>query len=448
MGVREQALSHLTGLWADGGAAVLHSAGMRGGWESVIGPLPDELLQVGGPPEVAAETLLGRLRDLYHKAGRHREALAFARAAHERISRRLGDEHPMTLLAGSRLGAQLDTLGRHDEATPYLQAAWRGLYRAFGTDPRAATAAQLLARNLRSRGDLAAAYARIEDALALRQVLSPSKLGLLLAQRAELRMEIDGDETAAPMLQDAWEVLVRERGEHDRVTLDRARILGPMWVRLEDPHRAARVLESLWKWVEPNGSPAEKARVSFDLGKSLDAIGQEERGLRLIEEGLRRTRELTEPDGTPHPDLPNRLATWARVQEQRGRRQQAEGFLLEAVEAERQIHGPTSGSVGLRQASVGDLCYRMGRLDEAIGWFEAGLGLVRADYGDESDVSQLVAERLVDLLLEKADQCFDELRDPELGWEYIYRGRGITLDVLGPDHPAHKTLKYYRKGGG
>lgn len=445
--MREQAVSHLESLWADGGAAVLRGAGMTAGWASVVGPLPEELLAVHGPADVAGEALLGRLRDLYNKAGRKREALAFARAAHDRVGRRLGPDHPMTRIAAMRLGSQLDLLGRHEDATEFLELAWRGLYRAFGTDKRSATAAQLLAKNLRSRGDLPGAFARIQDALTIRQVLTPNQIGLLLAQRAELRMEIEGDEAAAPMLQDAWEVLCREKGVHDRVTLDRARILGPMWQRLDEHAQAVKVLETLWGWVQAKGDPVERARVGFDLGRSLDLTGEHERGLRLMKEGLESTRRLQGEAGAPHADLPQRLATWARVEEQRGHRQQAEGFLLEAVEVERRIHGPSSGSVGLRQASVGDLAYRLGRLDDAIGWMESGLGLLRSDFGDEHPVTHLVAERLVDFLLEKADHCFDVLGDAELGWEYIYQGRWITLDILGAEHPSHKTLKYYRSGG-
>jgi len=444
VGVREQAVASLEGLWPDGGAAVLRGAGAATSWSQIVAPLPDELLKAGGTPTMVGETLLGRLRDLYSKAGRAREALAFARAAHDRVGKRLGEGHPLARMAQMRLGAMLDELGRHEQATEHLQAAWRGLYKAFGTDPRSATAAQLLARNLRNVGDLPAAEARLRDALTIRRVTAPTKLGLLLAQVAEITRELSGDEAAAPSFQEAWEVLVRERGEHDRVTLGRARVLGPMWLRLGEHAAAARVLDSVWRWASAHAEPGERARVAFDYGRALDGSGEPERGVRLMDEGLRWTRAYRDERGLPHPDLAQRLATWARVNEHRGRRQEAEGYLLEAVEVERQLHGPQSAQVGIRQAAVGDLVYRMNRLDDAIGWMDAGLGLLRSDLGDENDLTALVAERLVDLLLEKADYCFEVLRDPDLGWEYIFQGRGITLDILGPEHPAHKTLKYYR----
>jgi len=444
--VREQAVAALKGLWPDGGAVVLRGAGVATSWEEVLAPLPDELLGAPGPPAMVGETLLGRLREIYGKAGRKREAMSFARAAWDRTSSRLGNDHPMAQMQGMRLGALLDELGRHDEATPYLERAFKVLYKAFGTDPRAATAAQFLARNLRNRGDLPAADARLQDALSIRRITNPTKIGLLLAQIAEVRREVGGDEAAAPVFYEAWETLCRERGPHDRVTLDRARVLGPMALRLGDPESAAEVLESLWAWVEKHGSPEERAKVAFEYGRALEAIGHDDRGVRMMNEGLRWTREQRDTDGGPHPDLAQRLATWARVNEQRGRPQEAEGYLLEAVEIDKQVHGAGSAQVGIRQAAVGDLVYRMGRLDEAIGWMDAGLGLLRSDLGDEAELTALVAERLIDLLLEKADECFDVYRDPMLGWEYIFQGRGITLDILGPEHPAHKTLKYYRGG--
>ncbi|MFK7928883.1 MAG: tetratricopeptide repeat protein [Myxococcota bacterium] len=445
MGVREQVVADLHGLWADGGEGVLRRAGLGAAWSDVVAPIPDELLQTGSAGAASAELVLGRLRDLYAKAGRSREALAFARAVYERTSTRLGASTTGALMAQAQLGVLLNKLERAEEAHPHLDAAWRGLNQHLhGPDSKLAAVAAALGRVLRHLGEPEAALARLEDALRMRRVLTPGKTGLLTAQVAELRIEMGMEEDAAPLLQEAWESLCRDRGEHHRLSVDRARALSSLWLRLDEHARAVPVFQSLWAWVKDNGEPHERAQVGFDLGRALDATARPEQGLRLMEEALKLTRTLPTDDGRPHPDLPQRLATWARLSEGRGRRQEAEGFLLEAIELERQLYGSDSAQVGIRQAALGDLAYRMGRLDDAIGWVDAGLDLVRSGLGDEHELSALVAERLIDLLLEKADHCFDVLKDPSLGWEYVFRGQAVCLDVLGPDHPSHKALKYYR----
>lgn len=449
MGVREEAIANLQALWPDAGVGVLKRAGLAADWTAVVGPIPDELLAAPGDAQMAGQTVLGRLRDLYRQAGRSREALAFARAGADRARQHFGGHHPQALLAAMHLGVLLDRLDRTDEALPHLFAAWAGLVRAYdNAHIHVASSAAAYGRALRRAGDPVAAEARLSDALKIRRLVTPGKTGLLAAQVAELRIETDRDDEAAPLLQEAWESLCRDKGEHDRLALDRARTLSSLWLRLDEHARAVPVFQSLWAWVQPNGSAVERAQVGFDLGRCLDATARPEQGLRLMDEALRITRTLEGEDGAPHPDLPQRLATWARVSEDRGRRQEAEGYLLEAIEAEKQIFGEQSAQVGIRQAAVGDLVYRMGRLDEAIGWIDSGLSLVRSALGDEHELSALVTERLIDLLLEKADQCFEVLDDPETGWEYVYRGQWLCLDILGPDHPAHKTLKYYRNSGG
>lgn len=442
MDAREAAINRLPTLWSDGGSAVLTSAGFAS-WRDVVGPMPEALFLVGdGTRETI--TILVKLREVFRRANRPRVALAFGRGVVDRASALIADDPVFVFTQVGALGRLLDGLGRHDEAGELLERAWRGLSSVLGEELAVANAAQSLGKNLRNRGDLAAASARIGEALAIRRLKTPGKIGALMAQRAELILELEGDESAADPLYEAWKCLVNERGATAPFTIGRARLAAPVLHRVGRSHDAVEIFETIESWVREQGDPARLASFAFEFGRSLDAIGKEERSTRLVDESLRITKMIGEAQGGAMAELPQRLSTWALMQERRGRRNQAEGFMLEALEVETLLYGPTSTQVGLRQFVLGDLTYRAGRLDAAIGWIDSGLGLLRSSLGDEHELAALVAERLVDLLLEKADECIDELNDPDTGWEYIYRGRAITLDILGPDHPAHRTLKYYR----
>lgn len=446
MGAKQDAVAHLSALWDDGGASVLQRAGLAGGWEAVVSAIPDVLLVPPADSLHPGQLLLGRLRDLFFQANRLDVAQVLAAALCDVQTETLGSRHVDTLTSRGRLGSILARAGEPEQAAVHLEMAGRGL-RAALTEPdlRLAVVATELGRLRHASGDLPGAEQLLRMAYEIRQVVTPDRLGLAAAQLAEVMVEVGHEVEGAELLQTAWETLIAERGEHDRVTVDRARSLGPLWLRLEEHDKGAVVLRSLWAWVADHGDDEERASVQFALGRCLDATGHREEGLRLIEQSIRWTRGWLDDEDRPHPELPQRLSIWARLAEDRARPDEAEGYLLEAVEAERLLHGPDSPEVGLRQAAVGDLCYRMRRLDDAIGWMDAGLGLLRTALGDHHDLSKLVAERLVDYMLEKADDCIDVYKDADLGWRYIERARAICADVLGPAHPSHRTLKYYRE---
>jgi tetratricopeptide (TPR) repeat protein len=442
---REQAIVALCAIWEDEGEDFLWRAGLGPTWADVLAPLPDVLFDVSDSPFPVDDTLLGRLRELFVQAELGDAAVALAEAAYELRSQRLGPRNADTLVAQNRLGVVLDRFGDPVLAGVQLEAAARGLREALPKpDVRQALAYADLARHLHTQGDLERAQFFMEQAYRVRRIVTPDRSGLIAAQLAELRLEAGQESEGAELLQDAWNQLRRERGDAHNDTLDRARTLGPLWLRLEQPARAVPPLRSLWAAVEHADDEDEAMRVAFDLGRALTATGHDEEGFRLIDRAVAWCRDVEDEDGLPHPDLPQRLVVWSRLLEERGNADEAEGYLLEAVEAEKLLHGDESAEVGLRQAAVGDFLHRRGRYEEALGWMDAGLSLVRSSVGDEHDLSRVVGERLVEYLVQRADAAFDELRDPGLAREYIDRARFLTLDVLGSDHPLHRTVKYYR----
>jgi len=441
--IRERGLAQLRGVWADEGADVLGRAGLAQDWGVVLAPVPEVMLAVADGPPDPGEVLLERMRDLFVQAGRVDVALVLAEEVVQVKLGRYGEQDPGALLALARLGALYDGEQMYAEARNALETALDGLSSAGPSVPLAMVAEQL-ARHYRVTEAFDRAEQVLQLALDTLKVVGPDKLGLIAAQLAELQIEDERDEQAVNNLELAWRTLARVYGPSHPTTLDRARVLGPLLNRLDRYEEAAEILRPLWVAMRNSPDLEERAAVAFELGRALDATGVREEAHRPIEHAVRWARAAQGEDGAPHRTLPTRLSTWSRLSEERGRPDEAEGILLEAMEAERQLFGPGSPEVGLRHAAIGDLYYRMNRLDEALGWFDAGLSLIRSELGDSHPVAGLVAERLVDLLLEKADQCFEVLGQPDLGWEFIERGKWITLDVLGSAHPSLQTLKYYK----
>jgi tetratricopeptide (TPR) repeat protein len=71
------------------------------------------------------------------------------------------------------------------------------------------------------------------------------------------------------------------------------------------------------------------------------------------------------------------LALAARVMASRGRADEAERLLIEAMEVDRRAHGPASVEVAQRQAAIGRFVLRQGRVEDALGWLETAVGVLR-----------------------------------------------------------------------
>ena len=443
MSIRDRGLAQLRSLWVDEGADVLSRAGLTPDWGAVLAPIPDVMLAAPSGPEDPGEVLLARMRDLFVQAGHARIGLVLGEELVQVKMDRYGETDRGALMALARLGGMYDDHEMHGDAREALETAMAGLSTDQPTLDQAMVS-EALARHYRATDEPHLAERCLSRAVRLLRIVAPDKLGLVAAQLAELQIEDERDEEAVPNLELAWRTLERVQGADHPQTLDRASLLGPLLNRLDRHEDAVEVMRPLWRHMARSEDLEERAAVAYEFGRALDATGVREEAHRLIEIAVRWSRSAEDEDGLPHPTLPTRLATWARLAEERGRPDEAEGILLEAMEAERNLFGPGSPEVGLRHAAIGDLYYRMGRLDDAVGWFDAGVSLLRSELGDQHEVTGVVAERLVDLLLEKADYSYEVLRDPELGSEFIEQGKWITLDILGPSHPALNTLKYYK----
>jgi len=190
------------------------------------------------------------------------------------------------------------------------------------------------------------------------------------------------------------------------------------------------------------GDASLVAELAFVLGMALHQCGVREESFRLVEDSVRWTRSA----GGPHLELPKRLGGWARLLGERGGAEQVEGVLREALEAETTLFGPDSVEVGQRYAGLGALAARNGRIEEAMGWLEAGVGTLRATAGDGDSRTRKAATVWVDLVL---DQTRTAVRGRDLGdaSSYARQAAELTAPVLGEGDSRIRELRAVAGGG-
>ena len=108
-------------------------------------------------------------------------------------------------------------------------------------------------------------------------------------------------------------------------------------------------------------------------------------------------------------------------------------MLLEALEADRRVHGDDTSQVASRYASIGLLCRQMGRSREAIGWLEPAVSLLRGTLGDEDDMTCSAVDALVELWLDEGKEAMGR-HDHGYARDVLLRAVGPARDVLGKRH--------------
>jgi tetratricopeptide (TPR) repeat protein len=231
---------------------------------------------------------------------------------------------------------------------------------------------------------------------------------------------------------------VKQEGATSPRACARGQLLGAVCNQLERYAQAVKVLRPVYDAL-PAEDRERRAGVAFELGLALDRTGAREEGLRRIEEALRLTRQLSE-GGRPHPALPNRLTMMAQVHLDRGRVEEAEGVLLEALEVEKRLQGEASPEVAARYAALGAFCVRHGREQEALGWADAAASLLRSTLGDEHPDTKAAVEQAAALLLREAEAALAR-RDRELAADLLKRGTEIAAPVLGFTHEKVRKIR-------
>ncbi len=423
----------LEGAFADRGAAVCAETGLGGSWPEVLATAPAGLLS--GVTD--AEAALERLRDGWATSAL-RPAFAVAKALVVVRGRRLGADAPDVLVDLAALGEIAGRAGLRAQADAALDRAWAVSRSSLGgNDLRVAVIAGHRASHRYRNGDLAEADAMLEAALRIRRAVAPGSVGPTVARLAEVRMAAGRPGDALPLLEEAWRGYRAALGPDDPRCRQRARTLAATAIAQGQPGRAVDALRDLLASARAADHADEVMGFAFELGIALVRLGRMEEGQRLADEALRLTRAVRPG---PHPELPRRLNAWVEITLRRGRREEAEGLLLEALEAEKRLHGPTSFEVAVRYVQIAQFCREQGRHAEALGWLEPGATLVRAAAGDSSPATRHAVGLLVDVLAEEAVAA-NGRRDRVLAEQLAERALSVGSPVLGADAPAVRKLR-------
>lgn len=426
----------IAALFEDGGETLLREAGIGPDWPSALAHVPPELLDVGGPNP--GLTLVMVLRDFWSKRNDLRPAIAATRALLRFHVGRGGHDSPDTLVELGALGALAQRAGKVEEGAQLLEKSYQDLKIAVGSrDLRLAVVASNLALHHVRRGDHGTAEALLANAYRIRTLLAPQTTAQAAAQLGEVRAKLGRELEASPLYREAWEKTKAQFGEEHPKTVARARAYGTLLNAIGHHGLALMPLRVVYDQARRQGDAETIAACGFDLGVALDAVGQKEEGLRLVEDALRWTRSVG-TDIQPHGALAHRLTTYASMQLQRGRAAEAEGLMKEALEAERLLFGDASAEVATRYASLGYFFARSGRSAEALGWLDPAASLLRTAVGDQDPRTRVLVDDLVGLLIAQAEAAVGK-RDKRLAAEMLRRAWSVGVPVLG--HADRKVLK-------
>jgi tetratricopeptide (TPR) repeat protein len=438
--IRQRAATSMAGLFTDSGNTMLYEGGFEGSWETALAKVPEALL-VGA--EADPVTSLGQVRDYWSRAGLLRPAIAATKAVLRLRVSEHGNEHPAAIVEFSMLGVLALRGGRAAEARQILLKAWQQIRSSSESDGiRAAEVASHLGKYYVSMKQFNEAEGVLRQAFQMRHAVAPKTCGLLASQLAEVLLVLAKVDEALPLLRDAWHYALDDFGTDDPRTVARARTLANVLRKLKLFREAAPVLREVYNYVKRNGNDEQAAIAGYELGVALHHTHKREEGLRRVEEAVRWTRSA----GTmiePHGALPSRLTTFATMVIERGRVDEAEGLLLEALEAEKNVFGEDSREVAGRYAMLGYFYERTGRVHEALGWLDVSASLFRTAEGDKSPKTIQVVETQVRLLTEQAKTA-NEAQDSSLFRELLARASRLGGPVLGPQHPSMLEVRKLR----
>jgi tetratricopeptide (TPR) repeat protein len=424
----------IAALFPDDGASVLDEAELAGPWEAWLETVPPVYLDVGDLPAAEqGDRLLVQLREYLSQSGQLRAAVALTRALVRRRVSALGDEHPDTLAEVGALGALADRAGKTAEASQLLERAFQGLRSvAGGRDLRLAVVASNYAwHHLRIQQPIKAEQC-LEQALRIRREAAPETTGPVAAQLAELLIRRGRVEDALPLLTEAWERYRDMYGVRDPRTVARAQTLASLLVAEGREAEAIPVMRVVLEAATRSDDGEARAQAAFQLGVALENAGKREEAMRLVEDALRWSRDHGSAAG-PHPELSTRLSQVSRMVLRRGRPQEAEGLLMEALEADRRTYGEASAEVAVRYANLGHLCAQLGRRPEAMGWLEPAASLLRSNLGDEHPHTRFAVEELIRLWIEEGKDGVRR-RDYRYARDVLIRARDLARPVFGDKH--------------
>jgi len=431
----------IAALFRDGGQAVLSDAGMAASWDEVIRQMK---LTIPEAEQDRGDAVLTRLRDQCARRGMDRPSHAFTGALYAYRCASVGEEHPDALLELGALGALADRRGDTAKARMLLEQAWRGLKSNLKeADLRLATVGANLGLHYIRSADLSRADQALTQAYTIRKALAPTTVRRLSSQLADIRMKQGALDEAIELLKESLTLHIDQLGKDSQLSLRRARVL----IRVLNQQRrfgeTVYILDEFGGLLMSDLKEPQAAELRAHMAVAFYDTGRAEVALREIEHAVRITRTLVDEDGLPDAALAGRLITWARMLEDRGHRSQAEGLMKEALDVDIQVYGPDSAQVGLRYATLGELCRHYGRLEEALGWMEAGASILVEQLGKQDEQACMAVEHLVEGLLAYTEYARDELKDNAMAHQLLDNARHWTVEVLGLQHSHMRVIREF-----
>jgi tetratricopeptide (TPR) repeat protein len=219
-------------------------------------------------------------------------------------------------------------------------------------------------------------------------------------------------------------------GDQNSKTMARAQAYSVILNKLDRHSEAIMPLRQVYSWAKAVGNDDVRASAAFNLGIALDRTGAKEEGWRLVEESVRSTRAMGEGENLPHRQLANRLTTYASMQLSKRRVGEAEGVMMEALEAERRLFGDSSIEVASRYAALGYFYAQLGRTGEAMGWLDPAASLMRSAAGDDDPKTRVIVDYQAGLLIAQVEAANDR-RERDLARELVMRAWTLAEPVLG-----------------
>ena len=420
----------LAALFQDGGRSVLREGRLGDSWQAALSAVPDAVLDAVVGDDQAFRSLIA-LRDFWSSKGLLQPAVAATRGLLRIRIERNGHEHPDTLMELGALGALAQRAGKIDEGGQLLEKSFNALRSiAGGRDLRLAIVAGNLARHRLQAGDLARAQAALEIAYRIRKEEAPSSAAMTAAQLGEVKSRRGDNAGALPLLKEAWMAMREQYGDADAKTVGRAQAYSLTLNQLDRHSEAIMPLRQVYDWARAMRNDDVRASAAFNLGVALDKTGAKEEGWRLIEESIRATRALSDGEGLPHRQLAQRLTTYASMQLSKRRVGEAEGVMMEALEAERRLFGDSSVEVASRYAALGYFYAKLGRTGEAMGWLDPAASLMRTAAGDEHPNTRVIVDYQSGMLISQVEAALGR-RDRDLARELVMRAWTLAEPVLG-----------------
>jgi len=420
----------LAELFADGGRSVLNEAGLGRDWDAALSKVPTAILEVPDGEDVPFRLLVA-MRDYWSSRRDLQPAVAVTRGLLRIRIERHGHQHPDTLMELGALGALAHRAGKTEEGGELLEKSFNALRSVVGgRDLRLAVVASNLARHRLHAGDLARAQAALEIAYRIRKEVAPQSAALTAAQLGEIKSRRGDLAGAMPLLKESWMALREQLGDGHAKTIARAQALSTVLNQLDRHSEAIVPLRMVYDWGRSKGNDDVRASAAFNLGIALEKTGSKEEGWRLVEEAIRTTRALSDGEALPHRQLANRLTTYASMQLSKRRVGEAEGVMMEALEAETRLFGDSSVEVASRYATLGYFYARLGRTGEALGWLDPAASLMRTNAGDDDPKTKVIVDYQAGMLISQIEAAI-ERREPDLAGRLAVRAWTMAEPVLG-----------------